>query len=878
MASHALGEVALGQALSHYRIVDKIGAGGMGEVYRARDEHLDREVAIKVIAAGTLSDESARKRFHKEALALSKLSHPNIATIHDFDTQHGVDFLVMEYIPGITLSYKIAGGPLAEREITRLGVELAKGLAAAHDRGIVHCDLKPGNLRLMPDGRLKILDFGLAKLVHPVSPDLTTASLTETKTTAGTLPYMAPEQLRGEEVDRRTDVYGMGTVLYEMATGSTPFAHTQAPSLIDAILHDTPAPPRKLNHKISSGLDAVVMKSLEKNRDARYNSVHELQRDLEKLEAAEAGGPIPLRALAASQMWHRLARWKKATAAFSFMLACAVCIALWIHSIAPALAFSPRDYVLVSDFENQTGDPVFDRSLTAALSTTLEQSTLANVYPRARIKETLKRMAKTNVDHIDEPLALEIAQRDGIPAVVVPSISGVGERYRLAARIVETASGVSKKTEMARANSKQNVLDAVDELGAYVRRDLGESLRNISQNSKPLVSATTPSLEALKQYSMGIEKHRAAALDEAKIYYENALRIDPHFTAAQASLGLLHLDQAALGTPQFDAQLGKRLLTEAAQHVSNLPDKEKYKILSAYAQWVEHDFEKSAGYLKGLLVSHPDPAIYNNLAWVYHRMGRYEDSIAAAQEAIRIDPRMILAYMNLAGVQLYEQGDVKRALDTCQRALQVDPQNSWAYDCVGWASFGKGDWAGAQAAFEKAISFNSRNILSRYRLAHAHRLQGHYSQALEVLAPIQKFAPSENAVWYDMGVVHALMGEHKQSRDCFQHFVKLMEAEWRRSPKDADSAFALAAVLFRLGDKQRAWTFTHKGAELGPGEHFAYATALSLGERKSEAIKELQLAIQSGDHNYIFMKIHPDLDSLHGDPRFEKLLTTVIKY
>lgn len=233
----------------------------------------------------------------------------------------------------------------------------------------------------------------------------------------------------------------------------------------------------------------------------------------------------------------------------------------------------------------------------------------------------------------------------------------------------------------------------------------------------------------MKQYSLAIEKHRSAEVQEARTFYENALSIDPTFTAARASLGMLHLDQAALGTPQFDAELGKSLLTEAAQHVSNLTDKEKYGILASYAQWVEHDLEKAVRYHKALLVIHPDPITYNNLAWVYSRMGRFDEAVAAAKEGIRIDPRLVITYMNLAGVQLYQQGDVKSALETCQQALQVDPRNGWAHDCVGWTLLGKGEWAQAQAAFEKAVTFNPQNTLSRYRLAHAHRLQGHYQQA-----------------------------------------------------------------------------------------------------------------------------------------------------
>jgi len=549
----------------------------------------------------------------------------------------------------------------------------------------------------------------------------------------------------------------------------------------------------------------------------------------------------------------------------------------WSRSAAPALVFAPRDYVLISDFENQTGDPVFDRSLTTALASSLDQSSVANVFSPTRVRETLKRMEKPNVEQVDEALALEIAEREGIKALVVPTISGVGESYRLSARIRAVSSGKDIKTEVSHASSKSKVLDAVDELAVAVRRDLGESLQKISE-SKPLSAATTQSLEALKQYSLGLEKHRAQQVQEAKTYYESALNIDPSFTTARATLGMLHMDQAAMGIPHFDAEIGKHLLTEAVQHVSNLTDKERYMVLAFYAQWVEHDLEKAVRYHKTLLAIYPGyPMAYSDLSWVYNRMGRYEESIAAAKEAIRLDPRLLIAYANLAGVQLYQQGDVKSALETCQRAVQVDPHYAWGYDCVGWALLGKGDWAQAQSAFEKAVQFNPQSTLSRYRLAHSHRLQGHYQQALEALEPILTIDPSDVTPWYDMGVVYEAMADQKKAREYFQRFRQETEAQWRKNPGDVDAAWSLAAAFSRLGQRERALSWAHQALALDPSRHFEYATILSLNQQKREAIEELQTAIQKGYRHYIFIKIHPDLQPLHGEPQFEELLAHAIK-
>ncbi len=276
----------MGHTLRHYHIIEKIGAGGMGEVYRAHDDQLDRDVALKVLPAGTLVDESARRRFRREALALGKLNHPNIETVHEFSTQDAVDFLVMELVPGATLAEKLKEGPVAEREALRLGLQLAEGLAAAHAQGVVHRDLKPGNLMLTPEGRLKILDFGLATLLRPTGDPDVTRTLSETQAVSGTLPYMSPEQLRGQAADARSDIYAAGTVLYEMVAGRRPFPQSQSAELIGAILHQAAARPSTVNRHITPSLEAIILKALEKDPERRYQSAREL---LVALEGVAAG-------------------------------------------------------------------------------------------------------------------------------------------------------------------------------------------------------------------------------------------------------------------------------------------------------------------------------------------------------------------------------------------------------------------------------------------------------------------------------------------------------------------------------------------------------------------------------------------------------------
>src|ERR1019366_1589381 len=432
MASRAFGQGSLvGLRLGHYLVVERIGAGGMGEVYRARDEHLDRDVAIKVLPPKTFSDDSARKHFRTEALALSKLNHPNIATIHDFDTQQEIDFLVMEYVSGVTLSERIANHALPEKECTRLGLQLVEGLAAAHEQRVIHRDLKPNNLRLTPDGRLKILDFGLAKLAQPATPEADTES--ETRTGAGTVPYMSPEQLQGGAVDARSDIWAAGTVLYEMATGHTAFHEKTATATAGAILHKPVAPPGRLTHGLSPHLEDIILKCLEKEAENRYQSAKELAVDLRRLGAPSAGASVRT---AEPKPWRRLVRAAIASLATLFTVVALLVafntggwrdrlmgrgghVRIGSLGVLPLLNFSPdpeQDY--------------FADGMTEALITDLAKST------------DLRVISRTSVMHYKEtekPLP-EIARELHVDAVVEGSVQRSENRVRITAQLIRAAT------------------------------------------------------------------------------------------------------------------------------------------------------------------------------------------------------------------------------------------------------------------------------------------------------------------------------------------------------------------------------------------------------------------------------------------------------
>ena len=577
----------------------------MGEVYRAHDDQLDRDVALKILPAGLLADEAARKQFRKEALALAKLNHPNIETVYEFGSQDGVDFLAMELIPGDSLREKIKAGPLAEREIVRLGMQLAEGLAAAHDQGVIHRDLKPGNLFVTPDGRLKILDFGLARLIHPEAANDATRSITmESGTISGTVPYMPPEQLRGEPTDARSDIYSAGAVLYEMAAGQRPFPQTQGPQLMGAILHKAAPAPSASGAHISPALESVILKSLEKEASQRYQTARELRVALEGISlssTASSAGSAPASASAISSpatpssaataaeipkaYGPRL--WKILVPAIGIWVVGIVAVSLYFraHHAAP---LTEKDTILLADFTNSTGDPVFDGSLQKGLSVQLEQSPFLSIASEEQIQQTLKLMGQKPDAKLTGQVARELCRRTSSAAVLEGSIAQIGTQYLLTLKAINCASGQSLAGTEAEASDKNHVLDALSKVSTDMRAKLGESLSTLQKLDTPIAQATTPSLEALQAYSLA-EKIATQKLDiaGAASLAQRAISLDPNFAVAYASLGIYYynLGETALATENI------RKAYELRDHAS---ERERLGIESIYHLGAIGDLEKSA--------------------------------------------------------------------------------------------------------------------------------------------------------------------------------------------------------------------------------------------------------------------------------------------
>ncbi len=540
--------------------------------------------------------------------------------------------------------------------------------------------------------------------------------------------------------------------------------------------------------------------------------------------------------------------------------------AYWYFGSRPAVPFSERDWVLITDFENNTGDDVFDKSLSTAIMVSIEQSRYVNVLPRQRIRDALRRMKKEDVVHIDESIGREIAEREGADVMIVPSISSVGATYVLTAKIQDVKKGRVLASRIERAQSQDEVLGALDRLTRAVRKDLGESLAAISRQSKPLARVTTSSLEALKQFSLGTENRRQYNHEEAKMYYENALRIDSSFVLAKALLGLVHFYE-------FDREKGKEMVAEVMQNLDDLTEGEKYSILQFHAEAVENDYEMAAQYAKEYLALYPDNAsAYNNLGYCYSRMGLYDEAIAASKEAIRINPGFISSYLTINGIYAYRLGEFDSLLVWSKRLVSEHPdyRGGWIY--LGQAYLGKDSLEQAEEAFKKVLEIRPNYIPGLNFLSGTYNFQGNYQAAIQPLEKILEVDPSQLWSHYNLGVLYQSLGDAQSSQRHFEIYRKEIERNISESPETGINYLVLGLVLTRLGDKERGLEMGRKAMELNPDQHFEYAQLFSIQGRPQEAIDQLELAIQKGYTNFINMKLNIDLQPLQNEPKFKALL------